>query len=767
MKRFFIRLKWAKQHVDWIYEIAWQTVVDKQKEKANLVIQRTLRGYLERRTCIGEIEQLESIKDMLKIRRFVVKIQKWGRGYMVRVRMNRLDRCSAYVGGFLRMRWLRKWFLLQRKSCIMIQRWIRKTMYTKVIIATNMSKFLGDYKQFYTFQKNVDQCAMWLGQEKYEAALHRLQKYDGGKFSDQKRGKARNFPEVKSFIPAGKLDTQDMGTGMNEDYFCFNDVNLFSVVIDFDGVADTTDIYGRNWVLHYLGFVNNLYGNNNRLMQMDIGQTYSLAIGNDYQVYTWGLNDYTQLARIPADDERKVSYNPQVSETLSSITPKVVACGDDHGVMLSQQGDVYAWGSNAYGELGTGDNRLVQGLVHLENQGKGWRHVCAKGKHSYMINSSGQAYKWPNYENSDEEMRYTPQPLQISNPKVKFTNLSAGHDFMVGLTSSGSIFAHGLNTHGQLGLGDSHERQNFANVRYFGDHGDKISQVSCGHAHVIAKSATGGIFSWGFNANGQLGNGSKRDTNLPKFLRIASYKNNIFKARSVQAGYNQSYVLCEDEQVFFSGLNAMTSADEVLLRPVDYKLRLFRENKNLPFSPVKLVTKWSSTLSVTCLVLADFRDTNYSPESRAQMCKELSDAWEINQGHCTPYVSDPNSMSSSMPKATHTQSRQGGSKLSTQKLTASKNSRGTPVKPYTTSTVKKNTTAAKKNTPKSSAKNATTPSVKKQRVVKDYGLNSPAKMEKNDSVLEAQLKEMLNKNPNSYNSQELELLESIKKTGSG
>jgi hypothetical protein len=110
MKRFFIRMKWAKEHVNWIYEIAWNIVVSKQREKANLILQRTLRGYLERRSCTQEIEQLADIKDMLEIRRHVVKMQKWVRGFLVRHKMDRLKRASKFIGGFLRMRWLRKWF---------------------------------------------------------------------------------------------------------------------------------------------------------------------------------------------------------------------------------------------------------------------------------------------------------------------------------------------------------------------------------------------------------------------------------------------------------------------------------------------------------------------------------------------------------------------------------------------------------------------------------------------------------------------------------
>jgi hypothetical protein len=117
-------------------------------------------------------------------------------------------------------------------------------------------------------------------------------------------------------------------------------------------------------------------------------------------------------------------------------------------------------------------------------------------------------------------------------------------------------------------------------------------------------------------------------------------------------------------------------------------------------------------------------------------------------------VADPMSMSS-MSTPAHSSSKKSGVGL---KNSASKNLKSTPVKPYKTTTA-----SAKKATPKSFAKKTPT-SLKHKPNVKEYGA-SPSKFTSNDSGLQGKLKEMLEKHPGNYNSQELELLESIRKRG--
>jgi len=174
--------------------------------------------------------------------------------------------------------------------------------------------------------KNADQCAFWLGEAKYKEAIETLNKYDGGNLSDMPRQPKKNskFPVVPSFIPAG--NTESDGT----DFFNINDISIFGAIIDFDCLLETQDIYGETWPIQYLKFLNMVYSDRNRLMNLEFGDSFSLGITNEFKTYTWGLNDSLQLGRLNRANVAHV--DPGLSINLSAITPKMVALGADHGI---------------------------------------------------------------------------------------------------------------------------------------------------------------------------------------------------------------------------------------------------------------------------------------------------------------------------------------------------------------------------------------------------------------------------------------------------
>lgn len=275
MRRFFIRLRWAKGHLDFIFENAWQQIVDRSRMASTLMLQRILKGFIDRQSAGNEITKLEYNKKVLSVNREVVLIQKWARGFHIRQRMDRVNRASQYIGGFLRMRWLRKWFLVQRRACIMLQRWIRKKIFMRVEIFKQLTEFLQNYRHFFMYVKNADQCALWLGEDKYKEAMNKLQKYSGGNLNDNPSYvKKKPFPKIPSFIPSENHEHD------HTDFFNINETSLFGVVIDFDCLLDTTDIYGESWPVEYLRFLGGMYNQKNRLMSMEVGETFSL--GNSF-----------------------------------------------------------------------------------------------------------------------------------------------------------------------------------------------------------------------------------------------------------------------------------------------------------------------------------------------------------------------------------------------------------------------------------------------------------------------------------------------------
>jgi alpha-tubulin suppressor-like RCC1 family protein len=135
------------------------------------------------------------------------------------------------------------------------------------------------------------------------------------------------------------------------------------------------------------------------------GRFFSLAVKSDGTVWTWGENLYGQLGNGTTTD----SHVPIQVSGLTGITSATVATGAFHCMAVKNDGTIWAWGRNTYGNLGDGT----------------------------VIN------------------RFTPvQMLDISNATI----LAAGTNFSLLVKGDGSFWGCGRNASGQLGDGTNLQR---------------------------------------------------------------------------------------------------------------------------------------------------------------------------------------------------------------------------------------------------------------------------------------------------------------------
>jgi alpha-tubulin suppressor-like RCC1 family protein len=90
------------------------------------------------------------------------------------------------------------------------------------------------------------------------------------------------------------------------------------------------------------------------------GRFFSLAVKSDGSVWTWGQNLYGQLGDGTTND-RNV---PGIVSGLTLALPAVVATGAFHCTAVKNDGTVWAWGRNTYGNLG--DNTLTHRLSPVQ-----------------------------------------------------------------------------------------------------------------------------------------------------------------------------------------------------------------------------------------------------------------------------------------------------------------------------------------------------------------------------------------------------------------
>jgi myosin-5 len=553
MFRHFLMKKHRNEKIlNDVFEKAWDVIETKMKIAACLEIQRIFRGFNARVESASEVKRLEVIKAEVKKNKAATMIQKVAKGFLVRSRLDRLHRAAGFIQGYTRMLWLSKYYQLLRKSTIKIQVFVRKYLLKNSKIQERMGAFLSSAKQYIRHLRTVEHDIIFKQKNSFYD-LNNLENYTKVKFFEDEQSFRDSIPTMKTFIP--ELPSMELNPKMR----------LFSVLIDFDCQVDTSDIYERSWAVDYLTLMQRLNKEGSRLMHIEVGESFTLAVNDEGKIYSWGLNDYMQLGR--KIDPRTTHNEPKLCKPLQGLYPRIISSGDEHTIMVDYANDVYIWGGNSSGQLGVGHSRDNRNIIKLESLGKGIKAVTAKGKRNYLVTNDGKLYCWPNKSNT---YKFVASPVPVIDQKTEFSQVTCGHDFAIALTINGLLYSSGDNKNGQLGQGDTMGRDAFTRIDSLKEYGEKITEVSCGHQHVICKSATGKVFTWGLGASGQLGLGTRKSAMLPMHVK-GKDQTVTYKARSVQATFCSSYILYETRKVYHAGPDSSNNGEDIYFKMLDYE----------------------------------------------------------------------------------------------------------------------------------------------------------------------------------------------------
>ena len=88
---------------------------------------------------------------------------------------------------------------------------------------------------------------------------------------------------------------------------------------------------------------------------------------------------------------------------------------------------------------------------------------------------------------------------------------SSSSNTVLALKSDGTLYAWGRNNYGQLGDGTTTDDYKSTPVQVVGSDGQGlltgVMDMSAGYRHCMAITKDGGVYTWGYNKYGQLGNG--------------------------------------------------------------------------------------------------------------------------------------------------------------------------------------------------------------------------------------------------------------------
>ena len=227
--------------------------------------------------------------------------------------------------------------------------------------------------------------------------------------------------------------------------------------------------------------------------QVSEGQHHTVALRPDTTLWAWGSNAHGQLGDgTTIDRESPVQIG-------SGFT--AVAAGGNHTVAVKYDGTLWAWGYNVAGQVGDGTVEERHAPVQV---GTGYRLVAAGMAHNLAIKTDGTVWAWgSNYKGQVGNGTPANQiaPVEIGSA---FASIAAGAYHSAAVKMDGTLLAWGANSAGQLGDGTTIDRPVPGPVLS----GTGFASVSAGAAHTVAVKADGTLWAFGSNVNGRLGDGT-------------------------------------------------------------------------------------------------------------------------------------------------------------------------------------------------------------------------------------------------------------------
>jgi alpha-tubulin suppressor-like RCC1 family protein len=234
-----------------------------------------------------------------------------------------------------------------------------------------------------------------------------------------------------------------------------------------------------------------------------------LAVKNDGTLWTWGAGAYGVLGI-----GSTASRSSPGTTVVAGTTWGNVAAGDRFSASIKNDGTLWTWGRNNVGQLGTGNvtsrsspNTTAAALVG------DWQRIACGYEHVVAVKTNGSLFSWGrNTSGALGSGTTTSRSSPVSIAGSTWTTVAAGFNCSAATKNDGTLWLWGDNTKGQLGDGTTTNRSSPVTTTVAGT---TWKQVAIGRVSTAAVKNDGSLWTWGDNSTGTLGNGTTTDRSSP------------------------------------------------------------------------------------------------------------------------------------------------------------------------------------------------------------------------------------------------------------
>jgi hypothetical protein len=254
---------------------------------------------------------------------------------------------------------------------------------------------------------------------------------------------------------------------------------------------------------------------------------------------------------------------------------------NDRNVLIVTNDDkVFAFGLNNWGVLGFGHQNSVKELtINEELSNKQIIDFKNSFQHVIARTIDGKVYCW-GYNGLFGLLGNGKKDYVIHKPRInqylsdeKIIDIRCAVAHSLALSSKGEVFAWGYNEDGQIGNGKNGFYAHVSiPIKVNGFDNEKVVMISCGYWHSLALTESGRVFGWGLNSDGQLGTGNTDISSKPSMICFSI----DVRIKKISCGNRHNLLLSCDGDIYLFGYNGSgqlgtESQVEKLLNPL--KLR--------------------------------------------------------------------------------------------------------------------------------------------------------------------------------------------------